>query len=73
MAQKVEIPQRESTIPDEPGRANPFTNAQTQFDIAADVLGLQVVDTGAQRLVAGDPIGGRQRLATELGRRQRRD
>ncbi len=40
MAQKVEIPQRESTIPDEPGRANPFTNAQTQFDIAAEVLGL---------------------------------
>ncbi len=40
MAQKVEIPQRESTIPDQPGRANPFTNAQTQFDIAADVLGL---------------------------------
>src|SRR2546427_9021209 len=40
MAQTVEIPQRESTIPDEPGRANPFTNAQTQFDIAAEVLGL---------------------------------
>jgi glutamate dehydrogenase (NAD(P)+) len=40
MAQKVEIPRRESTIPDEPGRANPFTNAQTQFDIAAEVLGL---------------------------------
>jgi glutamate dehydrogenase (NAD(P)+) len=40
MAQKVEIPQRESTIPDEPGRANPFRNAQEQFDIAAEVLGL---------------------------------
>jgi glutamate dehydrogenase (NAD(P)+) len=40
MAQKVEIRQREQAIPDEPAQTNPFINAQTQFDIAAEVLGL---------------------------------